>query len=119
MQKVKTQGTSEIAVLLADKDARSAIPRTHNVKSFVDTRNAHLEHARNIFVVATGMLLPDVAEFVKYANGLKRLRAVLVRQDTYQSWITQLLDIADMRSLRNLLVHSNNDVVSRVLTAWN
>jgi len=117
--KLNSREGREIAVLLADKDARSAIPKQHNIRSFVDSKNAELGESKNIFVIATGLLLPDVAAFVKHANSTKRLRGLLVRQDSYQSWITQLLDMADLRSLRNLLVHSDNEVVSRVLMAWN
>ena len=117
--RLKHQEGRNITVLLADKTARSAIPRTHNIRSFLHANNHDLKEAKNIFVVATGLLLPEVANFVKRANNSKRLRALLVRQDTYQLWITQLMDMADLRSLRNLLVHSNNDVVKRVLTAWN
>jgi hypothetical protein len=117
--KLKSHGDRAIAVLLADRDARSAIPKKQSIRAFVDLNNADLGESKNIFVVSTGLLLPDVAAFVKHANSTKRLRGLLVRQDTYQSWITQLLDMADLRSLKNLLVHSDNEVVSRVLLAWN
>lgn len=109
----------EIAVLLTDKAARSAIPRRQNIRSFVDANSQELENAKNIFVVATGMNLPEVAKLVRHANNTKRLRGLLIRQEEYQSWITQLLDIADLRNLRNLLVHSDYAVVKRILLAWN
>ncbi len=117
--KINSPQVHEIAVLLADKGARSAIPRRQNIRSFADANSQELENAKNIFVVATGMDLPEVAKLVRHANNTKRLRGLLIWQKEYQSWITQLLDIADLRNLRNLLVHSDYAVVKRILLAWN
>jgi hypothetical protein len=77
-----------------------------------------LSKATNIFVVATAVELPVLADFVKNAHEHKRLRGLLIRQEKYQNWIPQVLHRANLRLLSNLLVHSNNAVVRRVLTAW-
>lgn len=116
--KMNHSNNREIAVLLTDKAARSSIPKKQNIKAFMDSNLQELEEAKNLFVVATGMNLPEVANLVRLANNTKRLRGLLIRQDEYQSWITQLLDIADLRNLRNLLVHSDYAVVKRILLAW-
>jgi len=116
--KLKSHNGKDISVLVYDKAARGAIPHSRHVQAFSDLNDRALESAHNIFIVSTALELSMLTDFVKWAQERKRLRGLLIRQDSYPLWITQLLDKADVRSLRHLLVHSNNEVVKRVLTGW-
>lgn len=76
------------------------------------------EEALNIFVMVMASALPDVANFVKVANRRHQLRGLLVHVDQDERWIGQLLDRAQLRTLRNLLVHRGDEQPRRVLEAW-
>jgi len=69
-------------------------------------------------VLATASGLSAVSDFVSQANRLHRLRGLLVHMDMDANWLTQMLDRADLRTLRNCLVHSGSDVPQRVVEAW-
>ena len=64
------------------------------------------------------MRLPEIADFVSGVNRQHRLRALFVRQDADPTWLPQLLERARLRTLRNMLVHQDYSVASRVLAAW-
>lgn len=116
--RLTTSPVRDISVLVFDQTARSVIPKSRHIRTFADVHSKALNKATNVFVVATAVELPIVAEFVKDAHEHKRLRGLLIRQEKYQNWIPQVLHRANLRLLSNLLVHSNNAVVRRVLTAW-
>lgn len=77
-----------------------------------------IEHAKDVFVISSALGLADVAQVIHKANAAHRLRAILVREETNQNWITRILNDVQLRTLRNLLVHSGWAVPQRVLTAW-
>jgi hypothetical protein len=116
---MKTEAIKDIAVVLTDKEIRSALPRGRHIHFFssrADKKDVHSFH--DIFVLSTGGELPGVAAFIKRANNRKQLRGLLVRQKAFPFWITQMLDMAGLRCLSNLLVYSDADTAKRVLTAW-
>ena len=71
-----------------------------------------------IFVLVAASGLEEVADFVKEANRRHHLRALIVNADLDETWIGQMLDRADLRTLRNLLVHRAGQQPRRVLNAW-
>ena len=75
-------------------------------------------NARNVFVLALASELSEVAPFVRAANSRHHLRALFVQADLAERWIGQMLSRADLRTLRNLLVHQGPDLPRRVLGAW-
>lgn len=72
----------------------------------------------HVFVLVSASRLHQVADFVRAANKAHRLEALLVHEDIDARWIGQMLDRAELRTLRNLLVHRDEDVPRRILNAW-
>ncbi|MCK5805858.1 MAG: hypothetical protein KAI66_23710 [Lentisphaeria bacterium] len=72
----------------------------------------------HVIVMALASELEEVAEFVRKANRRHHLKALLVHADLDERWIAQMLDRADLRTLRNLLVHRSHEQPRRVLDAW-
>ena len=121
MQKIESQSSSkqlDISVLDCDRTAKPMMFDPNIVHSYKDSKELDISIAHNVFVIANAGELEEIADFVRQANESKKLRAIMVRQDTYQNWITQLLAKADLRTLKNMIVHSGRDVPKRVLTAW-
>ncbi|MBM4318552.1 MAG: hypothetical protein FJ125_00980, partial [Deltaproteobacteria bacterium] len=76
------------------------------------------ETALNVFVFAVASELPAVADFVREANRRHQLRVLLVHADMDERWIAPMLARAELRTLRNLLVHRGPEVPRRVVEAW-
>ena len=76
------------------------------------------EEILNLFVLVSPLHLRDVADVVKAANRKKHLRGLFVEQGHDPHWVTAMLDRADLRTLKNTLVHSDPLVFERVLNAW-
>ena len=74
---------------------------------------------RGLFILTSASKLPDVSEVVRESNDKHYLRALFVRNDVDGDMLPQMLDRARLRTLRNMLVHSDQLVPLRVLTAWN
>ena len=74
---------------------------------------------RGLFILTSASKLPDVSEVVRESNDKHYLRALFVRNDVDGDMLPQMLDRARLRTLRNMLVHSDQSVPLRVLTAWN
>lgn len=75
-------------------------------------------HARNVFVLVSATELPHVSDFVSAVNRRNQLRALMVRDDVEPSSIPQMFERAHLRMTRNTIVHSDDSVPRRVLTAW-
>jgi hypothetical protein len=73
---------------------------------------------QNIFVSCPASQLEKVAKVVSAANKRHRLRVLLVQSDVDASWLPQMLDRAELRSVQNMLVHSEEDLPARVMRAW-
>lgn len=108
--------TPDIHLLVQGSD------RTRYEKAGVKTSGALTESAAeeilNLFVLVSPLHLRDVAGVVKAANRKKHLRGLFVEQGRDPHWVTTMLDRADLRTLRNTLVHSDPEVFQRVLQAW-
>lgn len=72
----------------------------------------------HVFVMARASELEHVAEFVREASRRHHLKALLVHADLDGRWIGHMLDRAELRTLRNLLVHRGSEQPRRVLGAW-
>jgi hypothetical protein len=120
MQQIKLayQKNEDIAILMADPAARFAIPRSKRIRVFSNTDHKGFRQADDIFVITTGLELPRVAEFVKATSQHKKLRGLLIRQESNQNWLPLLLKKAGLRNFKNLLVYSDYEVMRRVLSAW-
>lgn len=103
------------AVVRCDADRDGGIPL-----GFPVLRSKSLQAARryqHLFVLCSAPHLPEAAKFVSEMNREHRLQALFVRTDV-PALLPQMLERAGLRSLRNMLVHSDRSVPNRVLTAW-
>ncbi len=82
------------------------------------TSDSELREARILLVFSTLSRLDDVAQVVRDANRSHRLKGLIIRSDVDPVWTPVLLDRANVRTLRNLLVHHGDEVPTRVLEAW-
>lgn len=83
-------------------------------------RTKSLQAARrynHLFVLCSALHLPQSAKFVSAMNRQHRLQALFVRTEV-PALLPQMLERAGLRSIRNMLVHSDWSVPKRVLTAW-
>jgi hypothetical protein len=62
--------------------------------------------------------LQEVASVVSAANKRHHLRLLLVFSKTDATWLPQILDRADLRAIRNMVVHADPGLGSRILRAW-
>lgn len=74
--------------------------------------------ARKLFVVTPASRLGDLAPCISEASRHNRLQALLVRTDVEAEWVPFMLRRAGLRTLRNLLVHSDLGLPGRMLRAW-
>ena len=108
--------TSDIHLLVQGSD-KSRYEKA-GVRTSGELTESAAEEILNLFVLVSPLHLPDVAGVVKAANRKKHLRGLFVEQGRDPHWATTMLDRADLRTLRNTLVHSNPEVFQRVLQAW-
>ena len=108
-----------MTVLMRDPGCAGAVRSTGSLRVLRSGNAKAVAHTRNVFVLARASGLPEVAAFVREASRRHVLRALLVHVSSEEErWVTQLLDKADLRTLRNLLVHRGPEVPQRVLQAW-
>lgn len=107
---------TKMMVWAHDEEGRDVISHFPSVR----IRKPRLEAARkkNVFVLTTLTGLANVTDIVRDANQHHRLKALLIREDTDTKLLPQLMDRANVRTLRNTLVHSGHEVPRRILTAW-
>jgi hypothetical protein len=82
---------------------------------------ASLQTARklqHLFVLCSALHLPHAAKLISGINREHKLQALFVRTDTDPALLPQMLERANLRLVRNMLVHSDSRVPRRVLAAW-
>ena len=77
-----------------------------------------LNKPQHLFVLCSATHLPHAAKFVSELNRKHKLQALFVRNDSDPDLLPQMLERANLRAVRNMLVHSDARVPRRVLTAW-
>jgi len=102
-------------VWLCDKEAHTAVP---SAASFRVVKRPRASSVRNLFVFCSAIQLPEVSRLVSVVNRRNQLMAVFLRQDADSVWLPQLLNRANLRAIRNLLVFSDIELPKRVLAAW-
>ena len=102
-------------VWLCDEQARDAVPRA---KVFHLVQNLRASSVKNLFVFCSAIQLPEVSQLISSVNRRNQLLALFLRQDADLEWLPQLLDRANLRAIRNLMVHEDLELPRRVLTAW-
>jgi hypothetical protein len=113
---ISSSHRDDCALVLCDKEEEGRIPAGFPViraKSLRSTRKY-----RHLFVLCSDMHLPEAAKFVSDVNRMHKLQALFVRFSADPALLPQMLERANLRLLRNVLVHSDSAVPHRVLTAW-
>ena len=73
---------------------------------------------QHLFVLCSALHLPQAAKFLSEINREHKLQALFVRTDADPSLLPQMLERANLRLVRNILVHTDSCVPRRVLAAW-
>ncbi|MBI5488784.1 MAG: hypothetical protein HY905_15725 [Deltaproteobacteria bacterium] len=107
-----------MTVLMRDPGCAGTIRSAGSMRVVRSADAAGVNGTHNVFVLALASELGGVTEYVRRANQRHVLRALLVRADVEPRWVAQMLDRADLRTLRNLLVHRGPELPRRVLGAW-
>lgn len=113
--------TREMAVLMADPGFKGRIPGGRHVSVLSPSTAKSFDLRKpgtDFFVITTATELEPVARYIHEANSIHRLRALFVRTDIDCAWFLPMLERANVRTLRNMLVHSSCSVPERVLRAW-
>ena len=106
----------ELNVVQCDTDSH-AIASSPGIKVLRRPPRDLGDYVQNLFVLCSATQLRLVADLVSAANRRHQLRALLVRQDADPSWLPQMLERANLHTLRNTLAHSSGDVPRRVMHA--
>ncbi len=108
-----------LAIVALTKESKELL-KLHRMDHVHLTANRKLlNRETNIFVFAEAKMLPEVSDFIKQANSAHNLKALFLHEDKENwNWIPQMLDRANLRTLRNLIVHSDFTITSRILKAW-
>lgn len=79
--------------------------------------HAAREH-RNIVTIVSASALETLSDFIREANRLHHLQALLIHADLNELWIPQLLELARVKTLRNTLMCRDWALALRVIRAW-
>ncbi|WP_434684216.1 helix-turn-helix domain-containing protein [Pseudanabaena minima] len=107
-----------MTVLVQDRANKHLVTRSKSVQVLQPSDSQDLESALNLFVLASATGLPEIADIVRLANQKHHLRVLFIREDIDPTWMPQMFDRANLRVMRNTLVHTNSIVPKRVMNAW-
>ena len=110
--------TNVLTVLQHDTEVRYEIPRSKRVRVIRTVPDSYKDEPKNVVVLTTMTHLAAVSEFVRFANSRHRLLALCVREDAEAHALPQVLRLSNVRTLRNMLVHSGMGPSQRVVDAW-
>ncbi|MBI5576908.1 MAG: DUF2442 domain-containing protein [Deltaproteobacteria bacterium] len=111
--------TSAMTVFLQDNRFVTAIPRSRHVRIIRKFDLGIAERAKNLFVFSSAVKLPQVAELVQEANSRHHLKALFVWQDVADCHLLpQMIARANLKALRNMVVHSEINIPRRIINAW-
>ena len=106
-----------IAAVITHPDIAPRVPRMRGVRRYTSARQSLFRRFTQIFLSVTLKELPKVAAFVREANRRHYLHHLLVYDPDATNLLPQFIARADLRSVRNLLVHADPAVPGRVLRA--
>jgi hypothetical protein len=110
-----TDGRAPYGLVVCDETKDDPIPPGFPVLQPSLQSARKLQH---LFVLCSALHLPQVARFVSDINREHKLQALFVRTDADPALLPQMLERANLRLVRNILVHSDSRVPRRVLAAW-
>lgn len=118
-----TTALKTMTLLAPDKESQSAfavLPKSRDFKLILQVDSRNLKRINNLFIAVSATALPEVADIVKQANETKLLRVLFIRENIPAEWLPQMLGRAELRMVRNILVHSGEDWETplRIVRAW-
>jgi hypothetical protein len=111
----------ELTIVMGDPGFKGHVPRgpKTSVLQLGSVGSIDVRRTKSIyFVFAPASELEPVAKLVHEANSAHRLCALFVRADVDCTWFLQMFERANLRVLRNTLVHTDPAVPTRVVSAW-
>jgi len=110
----------EMIVLAPEAESQAIFARVPDLQVLVHLDLNKVDAVKHFFIEVSASQLPQVSKIVKAANDTKYLRALFIREDVDAKLLPQLLQRADLRLTRNIIVHGANDWVTpeRVMNAW-
>ena len=111
----KTQAL--IAAVVTSSEVRARIPKLRGIKLLKSFTSSVVGNYKRIVVSARLTDLPDISHYIREANDRHHLRQLLVFDSKASNLLPQYMTLSNLRSLRNIIVHTNTDVPLRVLKA--
>lgn len=110
----------DMVVLAPEPESRAVFSRIPEIHVLVRLKPEKIDQIKHLFVEISASMLPKVSDIVKAANEMKYLRALFIREDVDAKFLPQILQRADLRLMRNILVHGSHDWTTpeRVMNAW-
>lgn len=109
-------------ILIHDRDSQGVIPRSKSFNtidfSSLQDNLESVESTKYLFILTSLTGLAEVAEIVRTANQKHHLRVLFIREDIDSQWLPQIFDRANLRTMRNTIVHTDSEIPKRVLDAW-
>ena len=107
-----------LSVLVPDPELARGLPRLSCIQRLSDPSEDLSALTTYVFVVVSLLDLPKVAGFVREANQRHHLRGLFVRDGVNSQLLPQVLQRANLRAVKTLVLHSDPNVPNRVLRAY-
>jgi hypothetical protein len=115
MPRLKHRGP--IAAVVTSRVISSRIPRLDGIQLYKTARPTLLERFNRIVISVSLSNLPGISDFIREANDRHYLHNLLVYDAESSNLLPQYMSRSNIRTYRNLIVHSDVDVPSRILNA--
>lgn len=110
--------SARMVLLLCDRESAPGVRSNGSLRVLRQPDRRVWQQATHLFVACSATELPAIAELASAANRTHRLRALFVRENVEPAFLGPMLDRANLRLLRNLVVHRGSLVPTRILRAW-
>lgn len=110
--------TTKMTVFLHDRNISKDIVQSNSAMRVLRHLSLKNLSGENLFVLTSATELPEITQIFQTAEVAKILRVLFVRRDVDANFIPQMFERAELRSIRNVILHSNNDLPKRILAAW-
>ncbi len=118
MPVISTNSRKELSVVLFDERLRDKIKPDRDIKVYTSLRKPDLLDQKQLFVISQATKLMQISGFIREANQKNHLKALFIRPDIDKELLLQLMDFANLRSLRRTLIYDDPQIPIRVLNAW-
>lgn len=110
--------TTKMTVFLHDRHISKDIVPSNSAMRVLRHLSLKNLSGENLFVLTSATELPEITQIFQTAEVAKILRVLFVRTNVDLNFIPQMFERAELRSLRNVILHTNNELPKRILAAW-